>query len=136
MACIEKKQTSLKQTISPQQLENKLQELAAEIIADLSAVEVSLGKELLSDFVSQLFISVAQQQQKRERLQKQAEGIAEAKARGVRFGRPESVLPENFDQIHQDWRAGKITLRQAADACGMPEGTFYSAASRKEQTAG
>ena len=65
--------------------------------------------------------------------QRQAEGIAAAKARGVKFGRPPAVLPENFYAVHKKWRDKKITLRQAAEACGMPEGTFYAKARKFEE---
>ena len=56
--------------------------------------------------------------------QRQAEGIAIAKARGVRFGRPPKPLPSNFYKIYQNWKEGKITGIVAADACGMPVSTF------------
>ncbi len=56
--------------------------------------------------------------------QRQAEGIAAAKARGVRFGRPPAPLPENFHGVYQRWRAGKITGVAAAKECGMPLSTF------------
>ena len=67
--------------------------------------------------------------------QRQAEGIAAAKAKGVRFGRPPIPLPENFSQIHSDWRNRKITLREAAETCAMPVGTFYAKAVRIENEA-
>ncbi len=66
--------------------------------------------------------------------QRQAEGIAAAKARGVKFGRPPTPLPDNFHQVHQDWRGKKITLQQAAKACSMPVGTFYAKATRFENS--
>ena len=59
--------------------------------------------------------------------------IAAAKARGVKFGRPPLPLPENFHDVHRDWRAKKVTLRQAAERCAMPEGTFYAKAVRLER---
>lgn len=58
--------------------------------------------------------------------------IAAAKARGVKFGRPPRPLPENFNQIRLLWRDKKITLSQAAEACKMPKGTFYSKAVQYE----
>ena len=64
--------------------------------------------------------------------QRQAEGIAAAKARGEKFGRPPRPLPENFRQIRRDWRKKKLTLQEAADACAMPAGTFYSKAVKLE----
>jgi DNA invertase Pin-like site-specific DNA recombinase len=56
--------------------------------------------------------------------QRQAEGIAAAKAKGVRFGRPPASLPENFHVIYQQWKNGKITGLQAAKACDMPMSSF------------
>ena len=63
---------------------------------------------------------------------RQAEGIAAAKARGVRFGPKARALPDSFDDLRQAWRGGRITLREAASACGMPKSTFYDAALRTE----
>lgn len=47
-----------------------------------------------------------------------------ATARGVRFGRPPATLPENFHQVYQQWKAGRITGLEAAKMCGMPMSTF------------
>ena len=67
--------------------------------------------------------------------QRQAEGIAAAKARGVRFGRPPRPLPENFHSVYQRWRAGKITGLAAAKECGMAMSTFrYRAAIYEKST--
>lgn len=129
MSCI-----SVKQEADREQLQVKLKELVTEISSDLSALEDEQSKMLLSDFVSDLFLATAEQRQKRERRQRQAEGIAAAKARGVRFGRTGKPLPDNFDEIRRAWRGGQMNLQQAADACGMPQGTFYSVVKRREQT--
>ena len=59
----------------------------------------------------------------------EAEDIAAAKARGVRFGRPSTPLPENFHGVYQRWKAGKITGVAAAKECGMPISTFCYRAS-------
>ena len=56
--------------------------------------------------------------------QRQAEGIAAAKARGIRFGRPPKPLPENFHENYQRWKSGGITCAAAVKACGMPLSTF------------
>lgn len=77
------------------------------------------GDIFIADLVLQILSFVAQSE--RESIEKrQAEGIAAAKARGSRFGRPPRPLPENFYEIHTAWRNKKIVLRQAAEACGNP----------------
>ena len=61
--------------------------------------------------------------------QRQAEGIAAAKAKGIRFGRVPKPLPENFHAVYQRWKSGEITGTAAAKECGMPLSTFrYRAA--------
>ena len=78
----------------------------------------------LLDTVLQVLSFVAESESKNIR-QRQAEGIAAAKAKGVKFGRPPRSVPDNFDQVHREWREKKITLKEAAKACDMPVGTFY-----------
>ena len=112
----------------------KLRSFAEEIVTGLSEIPASEGQNPLDIFISELVLSAADQRRMRERRQKQAEGIAAAQARGVRFGRPAMPLPDGFDQLHQEWRAGKMTLQQAADACGISKATFYGIAVRREQS--
>ena len=64
---------------------------------------------------------------------RQAEGIAAAKARGVKFGRPRVALPDNFYEVHKQWRGKKLTLKQAAKACGLAESTFFDRAREYER---
>ena len=106
--------------------------MAQEVLSEITGLAPSHSKELLGLFVSELFLSVAEQERRQMRRERQAEGIAAAKARGVRFGRPAKPLPDNFYQMYQDWRSKKITLQQAASACGMPVTTFYNKAARLE----
>lgn len=82
-----------------------------------------LTKEKKVDIVLQVLSFVAENERSNIK-QRQAEGIAIAKARGVRFGRPPKPLPSNFYKIYQKWKEGKITGIVAADACGMPVSTF------------
>ena len=116
-----------------ERLRAKLKELAGEISGELASLEADQSRELLSDFVSDLFLAAAEQKKREERRRRQAEGIAAAKARGVRFGRAESPVPDNFDQLHRAWRDGEMSLQQAANACGIPKATFHSIALRREQ---
>ncbi|MBC6679563.1 recombinase family protein [Zhenpiania hominis] len=97
------------------------------VVLDMSLLDTRRGKDLmgtfLSDIVLQILSFVAENERHNIR-QRQAEGIAAAKARGVRFGRPPKALPENFHQIYQQWKKGDITCTEAAKACGMPISTF------------
>ena len=113
--------------------EREMRELAREITADLSDLESAHSKALLSEFVSELFRSAAENDRRTQRRQKQAQGIAAAKTRGVRFGRPAAPLPDGFEQACRDWREGRLTVREAADACGMSHTSFYYAARRRAE---
>ena len=97
------------------------------VVLDMPLLDTRQGRDLtgvlIADIVLQLLSYVAQTEREFNR-QRQAEGIAAAKARGVRFGRPPSPLPENFHEAYQLWKAGKITGTAAAEICGMPLSTF------------
>ena len=115
-------------------VQDQLRDMAREIIAQLSELDSPDSKEqLLGNLVSELFLSVAQENQQRERRRRQAEGIAAAKARGVRFGASRKPLPENFDSCYTAWREGEMSLTQAAEACGMVKTSFRRAIDRREQ---
>lgn len=98
------------------------------VVLDMPLLDTRRGKDLMGTFLSDVVLQVLSFVAENERInirQRQAEGIAAAKARGVKFGRPAIPCPDNFREVHKDWRNKKMTLRQAADACGMPVGTFY-----------
>lgn len=85
----------------------------------------------VADLVLQILSYVAQVE--RENIhQRQAEGIAAAKARGVRFGRERIVLPENFFDVKEKYLNGELSVRQAAEICGMNYGTFYRYATQRQ----
>lgn len=105
-------------------LHEQVRRLAQEVLSEISELEPSRSKEILGAFVSELFLSVAEQERRQMRRERQAEGIAAAKARGVRFGRPPRPLPENYHSAYQRWKLGAITGTAAAKECGMPLSTF------------
>lgn len=119
-----------------EELQIQLRELAKEIVSGLSALELDQSKDLLGTFVSDLFLSLADRERRESRRQRQVEGIAAAKARGVRFGATRKPLPENFDECHRKWRNGALSLCEAAKACGMPKTSFHDAVVRREQSTG
>lgn len=114
----------------------RLQALAQEAVSVVMEADPAHGKELLGLFVADLFSQVAEQERKVERHQRQAEGIAAAKARGVRFGKKSKPLPDNFEEVRHAWRNKELTLQEAATACGMAKTTFYNAVERAEQVEG
>ena len=111
---------------------------AAIVVLDMPLLDTRQSRDLtgtlISDIVLQLLSYVAQTERENIR-QRQMEGIAAAKARGVHFGPKAQALPKNFEAFHQAWRRKQMTLRDAANACGMPKSTFYDAALRAETEA-
>ncbi len=98
------------------------------VVLDMPLLDTRRGKDLIGTFLSDIVLQVLSFVAENERTnirQRQAEGIAAAKAKGVKFGRPPVPLPENFYTVHQAWRAGELSLEQAAKACNMPTSTFY-----------
>mgnify|MGYP000146613436 CR=1 FL=1 len=108
---------------------------AAIVVLDMPLLDTRRNRDLtgtlISDIVLQLLSYVAQTERENIR-QRQMEGIAAAKARGVHFGPKAKAPPEAFAALHQAWRAKQMTLREAANACGMPKSTFHDAALRAE----
>ena len=101
--------------------------LADIVVLDMPLLDTRQGKDLMGTFIADLVLQILSfvAQNEREVIRKrQAEGIAAAKERGVRFGRPPAPLPENFHAIYQKWKAGKITGTMAAKICEMPLSTF------------
>lgn len=107
-----------------------------DVLSLLAEMDSAVSQEILTKFVSDLFYTQAQKRQKEERLVRQTEGIAAAKARGVHFGAQRKPLPENFDECRRRWRSGEIRMREAAAACGMAKSSFYEAAVRTERSDG
>lgn len=104
-------------------------ELGADVlILDMPLLDThTKGRDLTGTFIADLVLQILSYvaQTERENIrQRQMEGIAAAKRQGVKFGRPVLPLPDNFNEIHKAWRGKKLTLKQAARECGMPEGTF------------
>lgn len=97
------------------------------VVLDMPLLDTRRGKDLMGTFLSDIVLQVLSFVAENERVnirQRQAEGIAAAKAEGVRFGRIPKPLPENFHAVYQRWKHGEITGTAAAKDCGMPLSTF------------
>ena len=98
------------------------------VVLDMPLLDTRRGKDLmgtfLSDIVLQVLSFVAENERENIR-QRQAEGIAAAKARGVRFGRPEKELPDNFEALVQAWEREQLSLSDVLDLCQISQSTFY-----------
>ena len=97
------------------------------VVLDMPLLDTRRGKDLMGTFLSDIVLQVLSFVAENERSnirQRQAEGIAAAKARGVRFGRPPRPLPVNYHSAYQRWKAGAISGTVAARECGMPLSSF------------
>lgn len=96
-------------------------------VIDMPLLDTSSKDDLLGTFISDVVLQVLSFVAENERTnirQRQAEGIAAAKARGVQFGRPPKPLPNNWCTIYQKFKNREITGTAAAKECNMPLATF------------
>lgn len=106
------------------------------VVLDMPLLDTRREKDLMGTFISDIVLALLSYVAENERAnirQRQAEGIIAAKARGVKFGRPSIPLPENFYEVHSLWKEKKLTIKQAAKACGLAESTFFDKAKAFEK---
>lgn len=102
-------------------------------VLDMPLLDTRKGKDLMGTFIADLVLQILSFVAENERVnirKRQEQGIAAAKERGVRFGRPEIVAPDDFPQTVERWRQGDITIKQAQELSGMKRTTFYNRAKR------
>ena len=98
------------------------------VVLDMPLLDTRSGKDLMGTFIADLVLQILSfvAENERENIrQRQAEGIAAAKARGVPFGRPALPLPENFEQVVAKWRNKEIDFASALEQTGLCRATFY-----------
>lgn len=103
------------------------------VVLDMPLLDTRRGKDLMGTFLSDIVLQVLSFVAENERSnirQRQAEGIAAAKARGVRFGRPPRPLPPEFHCAYRMWKEGRIICAEAARRCRMPLSSFRYRAER------
>ncbi len=97
------------------------------IVLDMPILNTAQHRDLvgtlIADIVLQLLSFVAQTEREFTH-QRQAEGIAAAKAKGVRFGRPPIKRPAEYERIHEAWKNKRISARKAAEKLGVTHRTF------------
>lgn len=97
-------------------------------VIDMPVLDTRTYKDLLGTFVSDLILQILSFVAESERnniKKRQAEGIAAAKIRGVKFGRPEIPISDDFPEICKRWKKGEISGPQAATLSNLKVGTFY-----------
>jgi DNA invertase Pin-like site-specific DNA recombinase len=98
------------------------------VVIDMPLLDTrKAGNDLTGTFVADLVLQILSYvaQTERENIrQRQMEGIAAARLRGVRFGRPRKQVPDNFEQLKEAWVNKKITSRKAAKDLGVAQDTF------------
>lgn len=98
------------------------------VVLDMPLLDTRRGKDLMGTFLSDIVLQVLSFVAENERVnirQRQREGIMAAKRRGIRFGRPNVPLPEDFQDIVAEWEAGRLSFREALARSGLTEATFY-----------
>ena len=95
-------------------------------VIEMPLLDTRQYKDLMGTFIADLVLQVLSFCSESERTAiRQAEGIAAAKARGVRFGRPTKKPPENFSEIVVSWQKGMLRFEDAIEKCGMSRSTFF-----------
>ncbi len=115
------------------EIQNQWRMLTKEIGIDICVIDMPLldtrnGKDLMGTFIADLVLQILSfvAENERENIRKrQEQGIADAKKRGVRFGRPETHIPNNFGEIIKKWENGQIKFDDALQECNMSQATFY-----------
>ncbi|MBE5864514.1 MAG: recombinase family protein [Lachnospiraceae bacterium] len=101
------------------------------VVLDMPLLDTRRGKDLMGTFLTDVVLALLSYVAENERtniVTRQAEGIAAAKAKGVKFGAPVKEIPEKFEEARRLWMERQMTLREAALLCGMPKSTFYEKA--------
>lgn len=107
------------------------------VVLDMPLLDTRRGKDLLGTLIADLVLSLLSYVSENERCairQRQKEGIEAARRKGVRFGRPQKVLPENFEQIYMLWMNREINGNEAARLCDFSRTTFYRKVKEMEES--
>lgn len=116
-----------------EEIQNQWKVLTKEIKIDICVLDMPLldtrnGKDLMGTFIADLVLQVLSfvAQSERENIKnRQRQGIAQARKRGVQFGRPEIAVPDDFQEVVEAWVGKELTLDEVLKYCKMSKSTFY-----------
>lgn len=116
-----------------EEIQQQWRVLTKEIGIDICVIDMPLldtrnGKDLMGTFIADLVLQILSFVAENERVnirKRQAEGIAAAKQRGVKFGRPVKKVPEDFGEIVSAWQKGNLNFEEVLKRCNMSKATFY-----------
>ncbi len=97
-------------------------------VIDMPLLDTRTAKDLMGTFIADLVLQILSFVAENERVnikKRQEQGIAAAKAKGVRFGRPEKPVPEDFSEIVRRWERQELNIKDVLLLCGMSNATFY-----------
>ena len=97
-------------------------------VLDMPLLDTRNGKDLMGTFIADLVLQILSftAQSERENIKKrQAQGIAAAKAKGVKFGRPGKGAPDDFGELVRAWEQKRLTLEKVLEQCSMSKATFF-----------
>ncbi len=97
-------------------------------VLDMPLLDTRSNKDLMGTFIADLVLQILSfiAQNEHENIKKrQLQGIAAAKQKGIKFGRPKKPIPENFETLIQIWEQKEASLNEILEICDMSEATFY-----------
>ncbi len=103
------------------------------VVIDMPLLDTRRGKDLMGTFIADLvlqLLSFISENERKTIKERQREGIEAAKQRGVKFGRPQKPLPENFEQLYSLWETKEISVAEIARQCDITPATFYNRAKK------
>lgn len=106
-------------------------------VIDMPLLDTRTAKDLMGTFIADLVLQILSFVAENERVnikKRQEQGIAAAKAKGVRFGRPEKPVPEDFVEIVHRWEQKSLATKDVLQLCGMSRTTFYRKIRENETT--
>ena len=115
------------------EIQNQWRYLTSDLGIDICVIDMPLldtrrYKDLLGTFIADIVLQILSFVAESERVnirKRQAQGISAAKANGIRFGRPESKIPDNFTLLVKRWRSRRLSLEELLKTCQISKSTFY-----------